>query len=297
MAGDWIKMRLDLLEDPAVMEMAEAMDVREEVIVGYCHAFWSWVSRQCHAGSVTGVTLVSLGRRLNLPGFPEQLRDVGWLEYDDSGDRPVITIPKFERHLSQSAKTRANAKDRQRRKRDSCHADVTVVSRSERDKSVTREEKRREEKSTRTKVRVGTRAFVSQNPPSVDEVRAYCQQRGNSIDPERFVDYYTSNGWKVGKNPMKDWKAAIRQWEKSDITKKESENRAIEERNRHKPKPMTGDNARYEIMNVHGVREARNWSGAECLRWLDSRTKRPPREATAQERRDEVLKALSKEGA
>ena len=53
-------------------------------------------------------------------------------------------------------------------------------------------------------------------PPTVDEVKAYCLERKNSVDPVRFVDYYTSNGWKVGKNPMKDWKAAVRTWERSE---------------------------------------------------------------------------------
>lgn len=56
------------------------------------------------------------------------------------------------------------------------------------------------------------RAFVK---PSIEEVREYCQQRKNSIDPETFVDFYESKGWKVGKNPMKDWKACVRTWEKS----------------------------------------------------------------------------------
>lgn len=51
--------------------------------------------------------------------------------------------------------------------------------------------------------------------PTVDEVRAYCQERKNNVDPERFVDYYESNGWKVGKNSMKDWKATVRTWEKN----------------------------------------------------------------------------------
>jgi hypothetical protein len=51
-------------------------------------------------------------------------------------------------------------------------------------------------------------------PPSVDEVRAYCLERGNSVDPEQFVDFYTSKGWKVGKDKMKDWKACVRTWEK-----------------------------------------------------------------------------------
>ncbi len=53
-------------------------------------------------------------------------------------------------------------------------------------------------------------------PPTVDEVRDYCFERGNSIDPQRFVDYYTSNGWMVGKNKMKDWKAAVRTWEQKE---------------------------------------------------------------------------------
>ena len=51
--------------------------------------------------------------------------------------------------------------------------------------------------------------------PTVDEVRAYCQERQNNIDPERFVDYYESNGWKVGRNAMKSWQAAVRTWERS----------------------------------------------------------------------------------
>lgn len=64
-------------------------------------------------------------------------------------------------------------------------------------------------------------------PPSVDEVRAYCRERKNMVDAEKFIDYYTSNGWKVGKNSMKDWKAAVRTWERngySNATPKEDVN-------------------------------------------------------------------------
>ena len=55
-------------------------------------------------------------------------------------------------------------------------------------------------------------------PPTVGEVSAYCRERGSNVDAERFVDFYTSNGWKVGKNPMKDWRAAVRTWERSSVT-------------------------------------------------------------------------------
>lgn len=55
-------------------------------------------------------------------------------------------------------------------------------------------------------------------PPSIEEVTAYCLERGKGVDPQRFVDFYTSNGWKVGKNPMKDWKASVRTWEREAKT-------------------------------------------------------------------------------
>lgn len=54
--------------------------------------------------------------------------------------------------------------------------------------------------------------------PTVEEVSAYCRERGNNIDPQRFVDYYTSNGWMVGRNKMKDWKAAVRTWENKEYS-------------------------------------------------------------------------------
>lgn len=53
-------------------------------------------------------------------------------------------------------------------------------------------------------------------PPTVEMVKAYCKERGNRVDPQRFVDFYASKGWKVGNQPMKDWKAAVRTWEQRD---------------------------------------------------------------------------------
>lgn len=62
--------------------------------------------------------------------------------------------------------------------------------------------------------------------PTLEQVREYCNERGNSIDPQRFIDYYESNGWKVGKNPMKDWKAAVRTWEQREAAPKKADNEA-----------------------------------------------------------------------
>ena len=59
-------------------------------------------------------------------------------------------------------------------------------------------------------------------PQTVDDVRAYCQERNNKVDPQKFVDFYSCKGWMVGKNHMKDWKAAVRTWEKSSRQSREA---------------------------------------------------------------------------
>lgn len=73
----------------------------------------------------------------------------------------------------------------------------------------------------KTRVEKKTRAPSSRRftPPSVDEVAVYCRERGNAVDAQRFVDFYASKGWKVGSAGMKDWRAAVRNWERQDNTK------------------------------------------------------------------------------
>ena len=58
--------------------------------------------------------------------------------------------------------------------------------------------------------------------PTLDDIFDYCSERQNNVDYQKFYDYYSSNGWKVGKNPMKDWKAAVRTWEKNETPKKKN---------------------------------------------------------------------------
>ena len=54
-------------------------------------------------------------------------------------------------------------------------------------------------------------------PPTVEEVRSYCTERGNNVDPQTFVDFYEAKGWMVGSNKMKDWRACVRTWEKNRV--------------------------------------------------------------------------------
>lgn len=87
------------------------------------------------------------------------------------------------------------------------------------------ENKEKTPNGVKKKVAAATSAPVATTPeskakrftrPSVEEVRAYCEERGNGVSAEAFVDFYESKGWKVGNSPMKDWRAAVRTWEKRD---------------------------------------------------------------------------------
>lgn len=60
------------------------------------------------------------------------------------------------------------------------------------------------------------------NKPTLQEVIDYCNERGNGVDANKWYDYYTANGWRVGRNPMKDWRATVRTWERQTQPKKES---------------------------------------------------------------------------
>lgn len=84
----------------------------------------------------------------------------------------------------------------------------------------TRELKRIEEKKIKESVGDAAAkppARTHFEPPSIAEVEAYCKQRHNGIDARRFVDYYTANGWRVGKGKMRDWRASVRSWERNGV--------------------------------------------------------------------------------
>ena len=77
-------------------------------------------------------------------------------------------------------------------------------------------------------IKTGARSALK--PPSLDEVAAYCIERGKGIDPKAWIDHYQANGWKVGRNAMKDWRAAVRTWEQgggNGIIRGSSHNRIV----------------------------------------------------------------------
>ena len=78
-------------------------------------------------------------------------------------------------------------------------------------------EKDREPEAEQEKPKGKAKRFTK---PTLAEVQAYCNERNNNVDAEHFYDYYEANGWKVGKNSMKDWKASVRTWERNGYDSK-----------------------------------------------------------------------------
>lgn len=86
-----------------------------------------------------------------------------------------------------------------------CHTEIEKEKKKEKDEEIERDSGA---DAPKRKLKTGFKI------PLVDEVSAYCAERHNSIDPDKFVDYYTAQGWKLSNGqPMKDWRAAVRNWE------------------------------------------------------------------------------------
>ena len=82
--------------------------------------------------------------------------------------------------------------------------DINSDTDTDKDKRIKRESKKRESRFQR---------------PTLPQIQDYVFEKALNVDPERFFDYYESNGWRVGRNPMKDWKAALRNWSSKDSKK------------------------------------------------------------------------------
>lgn len=236
----WIKICTDIFNDEK-MVLIENMPEADAVIV-------IWFKLLCMAGkqnnsgvfmmndkiAYTDEMLATVFRRpLNTVRLAlKTFETYGMIEIVDN----VVTIPNWEKHQSLDAMEKAKEQNRLRVARyrekqkqlvsnideDSngyCnvtkHYDVMESNAVDKDidEDIDKDIDIDKEKDIKKKK---TNRFT---PPTLNEVRDYCFSRNNNVDPERFIDYYTSNGWKVGKNSMKDWKAAVRTWERSSDAK------------------------------------------------------------------------------
>ena len=136
------------------------------------------------------------------------------LEYAETG-----TEPRFsgnERFLWPTAKTHIDREAAfcEKQRTNATKAKPSQTKPNEAKRSQTSQKDKDKEYKETIPIGIAKKAATAFHAPTVEEVKAYCLERKNKVDAVRFVDYYTANGWKVGKNPMKDWRAAVRTWER-----------------------------------------------------------------------------------
>ena len=231
MSIPWIKVEATLPHKPEVMQMAAQLNTSEHAVVGHLVQFWIWcdgnLTGQCptFSGTVSGVDRVA-----GCSGFTQAMLDCGWLKMNGK----QFEVCNFEKHLAQSAKTRASEAERKRKQRGE-RDNVPEKPGHTRDnvpKKPGPEEIRGEKidsSNTETQEPQGTAkpARVCFRKPTAQDVAEYATGICANVDPQEFIDHYTSNGWKVGKAPMKDWKAAVRNWAKRDLNGKAKTDAAV----------------------------------------------------------------------
>ena len=208
----WIKLKTDIFEDEKML-LIQGMPKGDTLIV-------IWIKMLCLAGKLNqdGYFLLSnevpydfkmlstvLKRKENVvKNAVEVFKKYGLVEIKDG----VISITNWNKHQSlQGFESRKEyMREYMKKRRSKQNVNESKVNSKPNVSPIDKEEDKDKE------ININNRAFVK---PTVEEVRAYCLERNNGIDAETFISFYESKGWMIGKNKMKDWKAAVRTWERS----------------------------------------------------------------------------------
>lgn len=211
MAGDWIKMRIGLQTCPQIVRISSATNSDRLRTVGALHAVWSIFDMHTQDGVLDGYTAETLDSMIGWPGFCEALAAVGWIEI---GEKCLI-MPRFSEHNGQSAKRRATDSERKRAERTSANGPQSVRNLSANCpvKTVTREEKRREEYLRKEKQAKETPAGTEDEPkPAADTPPPKPARKRSKAKPEATAEFWLSSVQAASKNPvvisaLTDWYA------------------------------------------------------------------------------------------
>jgi hypothetical protein len=202
MAGDWIKMRADLLTHPKVVRITSALKADRLRVVGGLMAVWCLFDAHSEDGRLDGYTPEALDGLIGWPGFSAAMASVGWIDIEPQ----ALVTPRFCEHNGQSAKRRAQETEHKRMARA-----AEEVPESDADEKRSREEKRREEepKGSRRATRLPTDWVPG------DSGFAFAQQNGLAngraqAELEKFRDWWAAQ---PGQKGVKlDWQATWRTW-------------------------------------------------------------------------------------
>jgi hypothetical protein len=201
-AGDWIKMEVNLPDKPEVWRIAGILGIDADSVVGKLLRVWAWFDAHTQDGNAVGVTYPLVDRVAGVNGFAEAMALSGWLVQNGS----TMSIPNFVRHNGKTAKNRALTNERvanHRKRNDESNAESNADTVT---KTVTREEKRREDIDKPSRAR---KSKIPEDFAPNDVGMTKATNAGLNVERElsRFKDHHTSKG-----STMLDWQAAWRTW-------------------------------------------------------------------------------------
>jgi hypothetical protein len=212
MAGDWVKFESATPDKPEVFEIAGALDIDPDAVVGKLLRVWIWFDQHTENGNAPVTVRALLDRKTNVPGFCDAMERAGWMRSDGEN----LWLPNFGRQNGQTAKNRAltakrSAKAKERQRSGNAKSNAPSVTRPS-PKPLPREEKRREEYSTPQ----GGPPSSKRKPANAGEVVDYAATQDITEDDARgFFDSMEAGGWTRGGKPLKDWRAALRTWKRN----------------------------------------------------------------------------------
>jgi hypothetical protein len=182
MAGDWIKVRVDLLEDANVLHLSDILGTDDPTTVGLLVRFWAWIDRQTADGTGIRVSRQRLDKLVGREGFTSGLLTIGWLEGEDGN----FQVPNFERHNGNSAKARALESEAKRFRRAS---DKLSDKTSDKKGENVRPEKRREEKNKSL-----TEIYKATDPNLIETIVSAYPRREAKAECLAIVAKHIENG-------------------------------------------------------------------------------------------------------
>lgn len=252
----WLKLQDTLPDHKKAIASAKALYVDRDMLVGKLIRLWLWAVINRESGFISDDELEVVAEKMRWQGDVQQLfdalcivpngYDAGFLERVADGYEIHDWTGHVGALMDKQVIRREQDRNRQQRRRERLRVEI------ERDISETVTETSRVTDVTVTqldqirldnkRLEIGDKGITPSPPtlppvppikaktnafkvPALEEVRAYCAERGNQVDPQRFIDFYESNGWKVGRNPMRSWQAAVRTWERDSSSKKTLPNR------------------------------------------------------------------------
>lgn len=203
MAGDWIKIENITPEKPEVYQIAEELGLDIDAVIGKLVRLWIWADEHTIDGEQECVTEALLDRYTCNAGFTQALLNAEWLEKVPQ-KVGKFRFKNFVVHNGKGAKKRLQTQLRVAK-----HRAFKAEEAKNKNGNAAPLQSALPEKEKEKDIYRGRKKFA---PPTAQQVRQYAKESNLHIDAEKFVAFYGSKGWMVGKNKMTNWKLAVQNW-------------------------------------------------------------------------------------